>query len=525
MTAPTSPIADAWARARASVNAGASRRSFREYVDAVNPRYRWYRHCEILADALQSVADGRITRLMCFEPPRHGKSEEISRLFTGYYLEQHPERWVGLSAYAAGLAFTLSRNARDNYQRAGNRFRDGAAGVEHWETASGGGMWAAGVGGPITGKGAHLLIVDDPIKNAEEANSETIREKHKDWWRSTFYTRAEPDAAIVVVQTRWHEDDLAGWLLAQEEDEDPERWHILNLDAIHDAEPTVFPSSCTVLPDWRSEGQALCPERYPIEKLNKIQRRIGGYYFGALYQQRPTALAGDVFKRDWWKYYTLPGVPIPDVPVLPDRLQRVVQSWDMAFKDEAENDKVSGQVWAQHGVRYYLLDRVNERMSFTASCQAVVSMSAKWPAARAKYIEDKANGPAIRDSLRRTIVGIVAVKPDGGKLARAYAVQPLVEAGHVYLPHPKIAPWVEDFIRELAQFPRGAHDDDVDACTQALNRLARSARELPPEEDVDDYGPIPQPLIHEHAQQMSRPRTRRSAANSDRPTDTDFGDY
>lgn len=495
-------------------------RTFREFASSVNPKYKWYRHCVTLAEALQGVADGTIKRLMVFEPPRHGKSEEVSRLFAGYYLERHPDRWVGLAAYAAGLAFTLSRNARENYLRAGNVVNPQAGGVEHWETTDGGGMWAAGVGGPITGKGFHLGIIDDPVKNAEEANSETIREKHKDWWRSTFYTRGEPDAAIVVVQTRWHEDDLSGWLLAQELDEDPEGWHILNLEAIRTDEATTWPTSCTVIADWRKPGEALCPERYSLEKLKKMERRVGSYYFGALFQQRPTAMSGDVFKREWWQSYT----------ALPTQFDRIIQSWDMAFKDEETSDYVSGQVWGVKGLRFYLLDRVKERMSFTASCNAVRGMTAKWPRATGKYVEDKANGPAVISALRRECSGMVGVKPDGGKLARAYAVQPVVEAGQCYLPDPSIAPWVEDFIRECAQFPRGAHDDDVDAMTQALNVLARGARA---EEGEDEW---PEVVTEEmRLAQMNRdlrPGIQRREQNRRMPDglpahllDPDFGAY
>lgn len=515
-------LREAWRSARTQAETGKPVRSFRAYVDHSHPRYRWYRHCVTLGEALQGVADGTIKRLMVFEPPRHGKSEEVSRLFPGYYLERHPDHWVGLSSYAAGLAFTLSRNAREIYQRAGNALNPKASGVEQWETTEGGGMWAAGVGGPITGKGAHLLIVDDPLKNAKEANSETIREAHKDWWRSTFYTRAEPDAAIVVVQTRWHEDDLAGWLLSlEQEEEDAEHWYILNLEAIKEEEPQAFPSSCTVLPDWREPGEALCPERYPLDKLRRMERKIGTYYFGALYQQHPTALAGDVFKREWWQFYTTPDCPIPDVRMLPPDLTRVIQSWDMTFKDEAENDFVSGQVWGQRFTDYYLLDRVNERMSFTATCTALETMSGKWPKARGKYIEDKANGPAVINSLRRRLNGIVAVEPDGGKIARAYAVQPIVEARQCYLPHPRIAPWVEDFIRQLAQFPRGVHDDDVDACTQALNILSRSERDEPEKEDEPAVSYSPDWAAEAERQNRLSYRKERK---KERPT-SEFGEF
>lgn len=491
--------------------------TLREFAQQVNPKYQWYRHCEVLAEALEKVVTGEITRLMVFMPPRHGKSELASRIFPAYYLRRHPDRWVGLNSYAADLAQTFSRTVREHYQQSGGTIRDDSAAVKHWETPEGGGMWAAGVGGPITGKGFHLGIIDDPIKNADEAASDVIREKQKDWYRSTFYTREEPSGAVVVIQTRWHEDDLAGWLLSLEAEDEPERWHVVNLAAV--AEPAderpVFPITCSVEPDWRQPGEPLCPERYDTPKLTKLQKRVGSYFFGALYQQRPTAMAGDVFKRAWWQFYTTSDCPIPGVAMLPESLDRVIQSWDMTFKDTDETDFVSGQVWGRRATRFFLLDRVKERMSFTTACDAVETLSGKWPKARGKYIEDKANGPAIISALRRTVHGLVPVKPDGGKLARAYAVQPLVEGGQVYLPHPRIAPWVEDFIRELSQFPRGANDDDVDACTQALNVLVRGAREDEVEvEDPDaDRWALHAPRLDEMPAKKRRQLIQRSAVD------------
>lgn len=210
--------------------------TFAEYIRRVNPKFQFYGHIDKLIAVLQRVADGEISRLMVFMPPRHGKSETVSRLFSAYYLHRHPERWVAITSYAAELAFTLSRAARDNYLGAGGSLKDDAGAVKHWETGKGGGLWATGVGGPATGKGFHLGIIDDPLKNAEEAASETIREKQKDWYRSTFSTREEPNGAIVVIMTRWHEDDLAGWLLAHEasNEDEPEGWWTVTMRGLSD---------------------------------------------------------------------------------------------------------------------------------------------------------------------------------------------------------------------------------------------------------------------------------------------------
>lgn len=459
--------------------------TLRQFAHEVHPRFRWYRHIEVEAEKLEAVIAGDIKRLMTFMPPRHGKSLLKSRIFPAYALAKRPDWWLGVCSYEATLAQDFSRTARDNYLRVGGELRDDSTAVNLWQTARGGGLWASGVGGPITGKGFHVGCIDDPLKNAAEADSLVKRTGQKRWYESTFFTRAEPDAAILLTMTRWHEDDLAGWLLAQEEDE-PERWHIVNLPAIRDGEGLVFPVTCTVTPDWRKDGEALCPERYDAPTLQKKMRVAGSRVAEALYQQRPSPDSGTIFKRGWWKFYTLPSKPIPDVSVLPE-LEYRIQSWDMSFKDRETSDYVSGQVWGLSGARLYLLDRVNERMDFTAACTAMRSMTGKWPATTGKYVEDAANGPAIINALQRDVLGIVAVKPDGGKVARAYAVQALVEAGNVYLPHPSIAPWVEDFIRQLATFPNGAHDDDVDACTQALNQLAWSAHDpVPPKKEASD---------------------------------------
>lgn len=440
------------------------------------------------------MADDELFRLLGFEPPRHGKSETVSRLFSAYYLYCHPERWIGLSSYAAGLAYTLSRNARENYRAAGGALE--TEGVEHWTTTAGGGMWAAGVGGPATGKGFHLGIVDDPLKNAEEAASVTIREKQKDWWRSTFYTRQEPGAAIVIIQTRWHEDDLSGWLLAEEggEDEEPERWHIVNLPAIAEETPQEFPATCTVEPDGRKPGEALCPERYSLAKLNAIKRRVGSYFWNALFQCRPTPPEGGILKRHWWCYWQPKGANLGPVRVLradgsvhesspvdlPDAFDEQIQSWDMAFKETKTSDFVAGQVWGRVGANKFLLDYYKERADLPKSIAAVQTMTDRWPAARAKLIEDKANGPAVIQTLHGRVSGLIAVEPIGSKESRAYAVQPEIESGNVYLPHPRLKPWVDGFITTCAGFPNVQHDDEVDAMTQALLRLGHYGVEYAP---------------------------------------------
>lgn len=277
--------------------------TFREYTSMVNPKFEWYWHCELLEDVLEQIILGYLKRVMIFEPPRHGKSEEVSRIFPGYFLIKHPDKWVGMTSYSANLAYGFSRNARANYASllgADVVLRPDAKAVGAWETRWGGGLWAAGVGGPITGKGFDIGIVDDPIKNAEEAASEVIREKHKEWWKSTFYTRAEPGAAIILIMTRWDEDDLAGWLLEREkegiEDDDENKlqnWHIVHLQAIKTRTFVGYPETCTVEDDDRKIGEALCPERYPKKALLKKKGSVGLYFWEGMYQGVPRSEIGE----------------------------------------------------------------------------------------------------------------------------------------------------------------------------------------------------------------------------------------
>lgn len=447
--------------------------SFRDFVDEVSPRYRWYRHCEQLGVRLQQVADGELNRLMVFMPPRHGKSEQISRLLPAYYLYRHPERWVGLNSYGAELAYDLSGNAREHFRRLdaeSAQLSGDASAVKRWETTGGGGLWAAGVGGPIMGKGFHLGIIDDPLKNREEARSQLIREKQKRWYQSDFISRAEPDHAIILVMTRWHEDDLAGWLLGRE-DEAPEGWHIMDFEALADppSERPDYPATCAVEEDVREPGEALCPERKSREELLHLKASVDAYFWASMWQQRPSPDEGGIFKRGWWRFHEFTDLP---------EFDELIQSWDMSFKGKDDSDFVVGQVWGRVGADKYLLAQVRDRMEFTEARDAVCEMTERWRSAKAKLVEDKANGPAIMSSLRKKISGLIPYDPgDSDKTARARAVTPQIRSGNVYIPDPNLFPWATAYIEEFAAFPNGAQDDQVDTTTQALDYLGERERE------------------------------------------------
>ena len=458
--------------------------TFASFVDLVsNGKYQWYPHCVRKARVLQRVADGELLRLIILEPPRYGKSELVSRLFSAYFLYRYPEQWVGINSYAADLVYTFSRAAKDNYLYADGTIRGDASAVKHWETGKGGGMWAAGVGGPITGKGFHLGIIDDPTKNAEEAASEKIRKKQKNWFDSTFSTREEPGGAIIIIQTRWHEDDLTGYVLSKEEEE-PEHWHIIHFEAIKEAEPDLsipesdrpkntrpeYPETCTVELDPREVGEALAPLRYPIEKLKKFARRIGSYFFGALFQQRPGPHEGNIFKRDWFELVTR----------VPSACRRV-RYWDKAGT-EGGGKFSSGVLIAFDQVTrvYYIEDLVTGQWS-AGRREAIIKQTAQLDAeAYGKmgvsiWVEQEPGSGGL-ESAQATIANLTgfiirADRPTGDKTLRARPLAAQAEAGNVKI---KNAPWTREYLNRMAAFPFGAFKDDTDATSGGFNKLAQN---------------------------------------------------
>jgi predicted phage terminase large subunit-like protein len=408
---------------------------------------------------------------MVFMPPRHGKSELVSKYFTAWYLGTFPDRRVILTSYEADFAAQWGRRAREVVEEWGNliffekvEVMPDSSSASRWDiTGHTGGMATAGVGGPITGKGGDLIIIDDPVKNDEQAMSETYKERSYEWYKATLSTRLEPHGAIILIMTRWNEDDLAGKLI-EEMKAGGEKWEIINFPALaEDNDPL-----------GRPVGSPLWPERFDLDAINATKRRVGTYWFAALYQQRPAPEEGELIKRKWWKFYK----------TRPDGLE-LAQSWDCAFKDLKTSSNVCGQVWGRTGASFYLLDEVCDKMDLPATLKAVQSLTAKWPKTIAKYVEDKANGPAVIQMLKNRIPGLIAVEPEGGKIVRVHAVTPVIEAGNVHLPDPSIAPWIHDFIQECSAFPNGKYSDRVDAMSQLLSRWAVTIRNTANEPTVE----------------------------------------
>ncbi|MED4866120.1 phage terminase large subunit [Heyndrickxia faecalis] len=461
-----------------------ARRSYRDYVEYVHHgHYRHFRHTELICEHLQPIADGEQHFIMIEMPPRHGKSMTVTETFPSYFIGKNPDKRVITAAYSDGLATKFGRVNRNKFNEFafdifGVQLSESNAATKDWGVSGhNGGMISTGIGGSITGQGADLMIIDDPIKNMKEAQSQLIRDNIWDEWEATLSTRLHDGASVIVIMTRWHEDDLIGRLLARS----PRNWERLRLPAIAEDDDDLL---------GREIGEALCPELgFDEQWAEDKKREVGSRTWAALFQQRPSPAGGGIFKRNWWKFY-VPDIQTrnklnlgEDVAILPGHFDDSCQSWDCTFKATDKSDFVAGHVWAREKANFYLLDREHNRLDFPDTVRAIKHMSSKWPQINAKYIEDKANGSAVIQSLQNEIVGIIPVEPEGGKEARANAVSPLVEAGNVYLPHPAWRPWVNDIIEEATAFPNGAHDDDVDAMTQAINQMNKPKeyiRILPP---------------------------------------------
>lgn len=430
--------------------------------------------CKALDEFIVDLEAGRRPILVLQAPPQHGKSQLVSRMFPGYLLGRMPNLSVAGLSYAKDLASDMNRDiqrimlspeygrlfpdSRLNAKRVVTMDVEAKRNSDTFDiTGHKGRYLCAGVGGPLTGKKVDVGIIDDPIKNAKEALSPTVKEGVWNWYLSTFLTRLSKNSGQIIMATSWAADDLAGRVIKAYPNAKVLRFPALNL-----------PGETGFNPDL-PQG-ALVPELHPEDKLRETKGVLSDYFWSAMYQQHAKPIGGAIFKDTGVHHYLTKD--------LPDKFDKVLMSWDMTFKDTTGSDFVVGQVWGKKGANCYLLEQVRERMGFTATLESFKAQAARWPAARRKLIEDKANGPAVIDTLKATISGIIPVEPDGSKIARAHAMTSEWEAGNIYLPHPDIAPWVKDYVDEVTTFPAAAHDDQVDAMTQAVRDLYTASKGL-----------------------------------------------
>ena len=439
-----------------------ARRNLASFVSFTFPGY-WHSHfsltvCRALDQFVADVAAGLRPILLLHAPPQHGKSQLVSRSFPAFLFGLHPNFRVAACSYAADLARDMNRDVQRimmddayhslfphitlNPKRAISVENQALRNSDRFDIPGHRGYYiCAGVGGPLTGKSVDIGIIDDPIKNEEEARSATIKRSVQRWYETVFLTRLSKNSGHVIMNTRWAVDDLAGVVAKNNP-----RAKVLSFPAINE------------------KGEALVPELHPLDKLLETKAMLSPAQWSALYQQSPVQEGGNIFQESWIQRWHLGN--------LPETFDELVFSWDMTFKDTDGSDFVVGQAWGRKGVNYYLLHQVRARMGFTASKNAVTTLCRQYPMGTAVLIEDKANGPAVMDALKDEVPGLMPVLPDGSKVARAYAVTPLFAGGNVFIPQDEIAhPWVPDFIAELISFPAGPHDDQVDATTQALRYL------------------------------------------------------
>src|SRR5208282_792406 len=429
--------------------------SLASYATLAFGKFQIAPHHRAIIDALEKVERGEIDRLIIAMPPRHGKSLLASEIFPAWYLGKHPDRNILATSYGASLALDFGRKVRNHVADRLHRaifplcvLSEDSAAVNKFNLIQGGGYFAAGSGGPITGRGGDLIVIDDPVKSAEDARSDNFRAGLKEWYQSTAYTRLAPGAAIILIATRWHEDDLSGWLLKEHAEEN---WTVLSFPAIAERDE----------PGGRREGEALWPKFFPVETLDRIREAVGGSTWASLYMQRPAAAEGSMFKRAWWKISA----------TVPEKFERIFLSVDSAFKTGKQNDFSVGLTLGVSQAAFYVLDIWRERVEFPA-LQRKIDVLAERYRPNQILIEDQASGQSLIQSLQaNSRLPIKAIKVDRDKISRAAAILPLIEAGRVVLPAG--AEWVGQFIDECATFPNAAHDDMVDALSQVLNHVAQ----------------------------------------------------
>jgi len=447
-------------------------------------------HVGAICEHLQAVTEGRIRNLIINVPPGHAKSLLAAVFWPAWVWIDKPEtRWL-CASYAATLSVRDSLRCRrliesEWYQQNWGHLYQLTSDQNQknrYENDRTGYRIATSVGGSATGERADVVVVDDP-HSVDQAESDAERRTAVEWFNGTMSTRLNDFATghKIVIQQRLHEADLTGDLLGKGD------FDLLCLPAEFEPE-----RRCTTSIGWTDPrqvaGELLWPDKVTAPHLEQLKVSLGSYRYAGQYQQRPSPAVGGIFQRVWWQYWgpahtdlspvavRLPDGGVRNIPVVrvPAEFDTMIQSWDMAFKDKDTSDYVVGQVWGAKGADRFLLDQRRGHLDMPATKEAVRTLSEAWPKAGAKLVEDKANGPAVIQELKHDVDGLIEVQPDGGKIARAHAVSPIVESGNVYLPHPSIAPWVEALIEETAVFPHGRHDDQVDALTQALNRLRQS---------------------------------------------------
>jgi predicted phage terminase large subunit-like protein len=454
--------------------------AFQEWIRTKPGSWTWdWKHQLYLYGRLDRVTAGETKRLMILMPPRHSKSETVTVRYTAWRMIRDTQMNVIIGSYNQRLANRFSRKIRKLVDGPIALSKDRKAASE-WETKAGGSLCAVGVGAGVTGFGADLIVIDDPVKNRSEAESKAYRENTWDWFNDDIYTRLEPGAAIILIQTRWHEDDLAGRLLTDMKN-GGEQWEVISLPALS-VPPAVAgglmrseeyvtqrgsgdnqqPPATAGGTDWRAPGEALCPDRYDVEALRRIEKKLGSYSFAALYQQNPVPLDGGIFKRSWFKRI---------VEKAPDDL-KWFRGYDLAVSTATAADfTASVRCAIDKQGNIYIADAFRARIEFPDQRRYVIERMTD-EKDTVHGIESALHGQGlVQDILRETKLlrhVLRSIRANKDKVTRALPWAAKAESGKVILVR---GPWIDEFLEEVCSFPNGAHDDQVDAMSLAFRMM------------------------------------------------------
>jgi predicted phage terminase large subunit-like protein len=449
-----------------------ARRTLIDYCIVMQPDYDPSWHHEVIAQKLEKVEKGEITRLMLFMPPRHGKSELATKKFPAWYLGKNPNKEIICCSYSADLAEEFGRMTRDAVADELHQtifpdcfLRKGSKSASKWKVGRyKGGFLAAGVGGSITGMGANVLLIDDPIKNREEANSDVYRQKVWDWYTSTAFTRLEKDGAVILIMTRWHDDDLAGRLLERDGrlgyGRDPEtgmwkkgypgkqgRWDVVTLPAIAEEDER-----------FRRQGEALWPEKYDVDSLEEIKNTIGLQDFSALYQQNPVNKEAQLFQDEWFKCWK----------ELPKHMNYVTAVDPAISKEKRADDSVVLTLGRDPNDKYYLVDIKNFKADPSELITEIFRQQEKWNSRVGvevtQYQMSLVHYMGLEQQRMHKRLNIIPVRHSHKKEERIRGLEPFYRNGLIFHP-PGGSEALED---QLKRFPSGKHDDMVDALATAI---------------------------------------------------------
>tara|TARA_R100000935_G_scaffold57485_1_gene91519 strand:+ start:188 stop:1666 length:1479 start_codon:yes stop_codon:yes gene_type:complete len=448
-----------------------AKNDFMSFVKCVWPEFIEGSHHRHIAKKFNDLANGKINRLIVNMPPRHTKSEFASFLLPAWMVGRNPKLKIIQATHTGELAIRFGRKAKtlidsDDYRKIfDTRLREDSQAAGRWETAQGGEYFAAGVGGAITGRGADLLIIDDP-HSEQDALSATAMESAYDWYTSGPRQRLQPGGKIVCVMTRWSTKDLTGKLLAHQKEAKSDKWHVVEFPAILEDEEKPVPV-------W--------PEYWKLEELESVKATLPVGKWNAQWMQNPTSEEGAILKREWWRKYDKEDIPA---------LHHVIQSYDTAFLKKETADYSAITTWGifypdeDSGANLILLDAIKGRYEFPELRRLALDQYRYWNP-ETVIVEAKASGLPLTHELRQMDIPVINFTPSKGndKHVRVNTCAPLFESGMIWAPDEKFA---QEVIEECAAFPFGDHDDLVDSTTQAIMRFRQGGLLKHPEDYVTE---------------------------------------